>query len=165
MFDKDDKYTVSYRSTDNAGNAEAVKTIDFNLDSTLPTITVTGLVYGTYSDSMDITPILTLSDNLSGVDSSKTTVTISTYGELQTVQQGAAIPLYTLPLGSHTFIVTASDLAGNTSSQTVIFQTTTSIQSLQALVTRFTNAGWIDNAGIANSLQSKLANNNLDTIS
>ena len=76
MFDKDDKYTVSYRSTDNAGNVEAVKTIGFNLDSTLPTITVTGLVYGTYSDSMDITPILTLSDNLSGVDSSKTTVTM-----------------------------------------------------------------------------------------
>ena len=163
MFDKDDKYTVSYRSTDNAGNAEAVKTIGFNLDSTLPTITVTGLVYGTYSDSMDITPILTLSDNLSGVDSSKTTVTISTNGEPQTVQQGAAIPLYTLPLGSHTFIVTASDLAGNTSSQTVLFQTTTSVQSLQALVTRFTNTGWIDNAGIANSLQSKLAKNNLDT--
>ena len=110
---------------------------------------------------MDITPILTLSDNLSGVDSSKTTVTISTNGEPQTVQQGATIPLYTLPLGSHTFIVTASDLAGNTSSQTVLFQTTTSIQSLQALVTRFTNAGWIDNAGIANSLQSKLAKNNL----
>lgn len=163
MFDKDDKYTVSYRSTDNAGNAEAVKTIGFKLDSTLPTIKVTGLMYGTYSNSMDITPILTLSDNLSGVDSSRTTVTISTYGKPQTVQQGATIPLYTLPLGSHTFIVTASDLAGNTSSQTVLFQTTTNVQSLQALVTRFTNTGWIDNAGIANSLQSKLAKNNLDT--
>ena len=72
---QDGKYTVSYRSTDNAGNVEAVKTIGFNLDATAPTITVSGLVYGTYSDSMDITPILTLSDNLSGVDSSKTTVT------------------------------------------------------------------------------------------
>ena len=161
MFDKDAKYTVSYRSTDNAGNAEAVKTIGVNLDSTMPTITVTGLVYGTYSDSMDITPVLTLRDNLSGVDSSKTTVTISTYGEPQTVQQGAAIPLYTLPLGSHTFIVTANDLAGNTSSQTVLFQTTTSIKSMQALVTRFTKAGWIDNAGLAKSLQSKLAANDL----
>jgi hypothetical protein len=110
---------------------------------------------------MDITPIRTLSDNLSGVDSSKTTVTLSTYGEQQTVQQGATIPLYTLPLGEHTFIVTASDLAGNTGSQTITFQTTTSIESLQALVTRFTTAGWIDNAGIANSLQSKLTANNL----
>ncbi|WP_082614769.1 OmpL47-type beta-barrel domain-containing protein [Paenibacillus sp. Soil787] len=160
-FNQDSKYTVSYRSTDNAGNVEAVKTIGFNLDATAPTITVSGLVYGTYSDSMDITPILTLSDKMSGVDSSKTTVTVSTYGEQQTVQQGATIPLYTLPLGSHAFIVTASDLAGNTSSQTVIFQTSTSIQSLQALITRFTNMGWIDRSGIANSLQNILAANDL----
>jgi hypothetical protein len=32
---------------------------------------------------------------------------------------------------------------------------------MQALVTRFTNAGWIDNAGIATSLQSKLSANAL----
>ena len=104
-----------------------------------------------------MTPNIKLSDNFSGIDSSKTTVTLDTYG----VQQGVTIPLYTLPLGSHTLIVTASDLAGNTSSQTIMFQTTTSIQSLQALVTRFKTSGWIDNAGIANSLQSKLADNNL----
>jgi hypothetical protein len=158
---QDSKYTISYRSTDNAGNAEAVKTISFDLDATAPTITVSGLVYGTYSDSMDITPSFALSDNLSGVDSSKTTVTLSTYGDQQPVQQGVTIPLYTLPLGSHLYIVTASDLAGNTGSQTVVFVTTTSIQSMQALVTRFMTAGWIDNAGIANSLQSKLAANAL----
>src|SRR5262249_32469837 len=83
-------------------------------------------------------------------------------GVQQTISQGATIPLYTLPLGSHVLIVTASDLAGNTSSQTVQFQTTTSIQSLQVLITQFTNDGWIDNAGIANSLQSKLSANNLE---
>jgi hypothetical protein len=158
---QDSKYTVSYRSTDVAGNVEAAKTISFNLDQTAPTITVTGLVYGTYTDSTDITPILALSDNLSGVDGSKTTVTLSTYGVQQPVQQGATIPLYTLPLGEHAFIVTASDMAGNTGSQTILFQTTTSIQSMQALVARFNTAGWIDNAGIANSLQSKLAVNDL----
>jgi hypothetical protein len=158
---QDSKYTLSYRSADIAGNVEVEKMIAFNLDSTAPTITVSGLVYGTYSDSMDITPVFTLSDNLSGVDSGKTTVTLSTYGVQQTVQQGVTIPLYTLPLGSHTYIVTTSDMAGNTSSQTVLFQTTTNIQSMQALVTRFTNMGWIDNAGIVNSLQSKLAANAL----
>lgn len=154
---QDNKYTVSYRSTDNAGNVEAARTISFNLDQAAPTITVSGLVYGSYSDSMDITPILTLSDNLSGVDSSKTTIMLDTNG----VQQGATIPLYTLPLGSHMLIVTASDLAGNTSSRTIAFQTTASIQSLQAMVSRFKNAGWIDNAGIAKSLQSKLTANSL----
>jgi hypothetical protein len=157
---QDSKYTVSYRSTDVAGNVEAAKTISFNLDQTAPTITVSGLVYGTYTDSTDITPIISLSDNLSGVDTSKTTVTL----DGKDVQQGATIQLYKLPLGSHTFIVTASDLAGNTSRQTIVFQTTTSIKSMQALVTLFTNAGWIDNAGIADSLQSKLNSNALTAL-
>lgn len=151
------KYTVSYRSTDNAGNIEQPKTISFNLDTIAPTITVTGLVYGTFSDAESIVPVITLNDGLSGVDASKTTMTLDTYE----LQQGNSIPLYTLPLGSHALIVTANDLAGNTSSQTVLFQTTTSVDALQALVTHFANNGWIDNAGIANSLQHKLAANNL----
>ncbi|MGG1516521.1 discoidin domain-containing protein [Paenibacillus oryzisoli] len=162
MLNQDDNYTVSYRSTDNARNVEAVKTIGFNLDQTGPTMIISGLVDDAYSDSANITPSVAFSDNLSGVDSSKTTVTLSTYGVQQTIQQGATLPLYTLPLGSHTFIVTASDMAGNTGSQTVVFQTTTSIPSIKALVTRFTNMGWVDNEGIANSLQSKLNTSDLD---
>jgi hypothetical protein len=156
-FNQDGKFSVWYESRDTGGGVEFARNIAFKLDSTAPTITVSGLVYGIYDDSMDITPTVTLDDNLSGVDSSKTTVTLDTYG----VQQGEAIPLYTLPLGSHTFIVTATDLAGNTGGQTIQFTTTTSISSMQALVTRFTNAGWIDNAGIATSLQSKLSANAL----
>jgi hypothetical protein len=156
-FSQDGRYTVSYRSTDNAGNVEAAKTIGFKLDSTAPNITVMNVVYGNYNDSLDVTPVIKLDDSLSGVDAGKTTVTL----DGNAVKQGATIPLYTLPLGSHTFIVTASDLAGNTSSNEIVFQTTTSIQSLQDLVTRFTNAGWIDSAGIANSLQSKLSSNAL----
>ncbi|WP_052487494.1 GH92 family glycosyl hydrolase [Gordoniibacillus kamchatkensis] len=154
---QDGKYTLSYRSTDNTGNVEAAKTVSFNLDATAPTITVTGVVYGTLSDAGDMTPIVTVNDNLSGVDSGKTTVTLDVYG----LQQGTTIPLYTLPLGSHTLVVTSSDQAGNVGSKTVIFQTTASIESLKALVTRFAGAGWIDNAGIARSLQAKLAANNV----
>ncbi|WP_376773956.1 OmpL47-type beta-barrel domain-containing protein, partial [Paenibacillus phytorum] len=156
-FGQDGKYTISYRSTDNSGNVEKPKTIGFNLDATAPTITVTGFVYGTFSDAESIIPVITLSDNLSGSDNGKTTMTMDT----KELQQGKPIPLYTLPLGPHTLIVTASDLAGNTSSQTILFQTTTSIDSLKALVTSFANNGWINNAGIANSLQHKLAENNL----
>ncbi|MDF2644485.1 MAG: hypothetical protein K0Q73_290 [Paenibacillus sp.] len=164
MITQDGKYNVSYRSTDIAGNVESDKSISFDQDTTAPTITVTGLVYGTYVDSMGITPIVALDDLLSGVDGNKTTVTLDTYS----VQAGAGIPLFTLPLGSHTLVVTASDMAGNTGIQTVVFQTTTSIESMQALVTRFTDAKWIDgdyiwidNTGIAKSLQSKLAANEL----
>ena len=151
-------YQLLYRSSDLKGNVEAEKTLEVKFDKTAPTITVSGLVYGTLSDAGDVTPIVTLSDDLSGVDSSKTTVTLDTNG----MQQGITIPLYTLPLGSHTLIVTSSDLAGNVGSQIVSFQTTTSVDSLKGLVTRFTNTHWIDTAGIGNSLQSKLDANNLD---
>ncbi|TXK74153.1 hypothetical protein [Paenibacillus sp. N3.4] len=77
------------------------------------------------------------------------------------MQQGTTIPLYTLSLGSHVTMVTAADTAGNSSIQSVTFQTTTSIASLKALVTRFTGSGWIDNGGISNSLQKKLDEGNL----
>ncbi|WP_199615816.1 discoidin domain-containing protein [Paenibacillus alkalitolerans] len=159
-FNQDGKHTVSYRSRNEAGIAGDVQTVDVQLDTTAPTITVTGLVYGTYYDSTDITPIVALDDLLSGVDGSKTTVTLDTY----VIQQGETIPLYTLPLGSHTLIVTASDLAGNTSSQPMTFETTTSIDSMKRLVARFEEAGWISNAGIADSLQDKLDDNDLSAL-
>jgi hypothetical protein len=156
----DGAYTIQYYATDLAGNAEAVKTVSFNLDSTAPTIVafVPG-EDGIYDDSGDLTPQFTVTDNLSGVDNSKTTAALDT----TSYQFGTTTPLYTLPLGPHTFIVTASDLASNQGSRTVHFQTVTSINSLKALVTRFTNNNWIDNVGIANSLQAKLANNDLNS--
>jgi endoglucanase len=157
-FSQDGQYTVSYRSTDDALNEETAKTISFKLDTNAPAITINGVMNGAYNDSSELTPVITLDDSLSGVDANKTTVTL----DGNSIEQGATIALYTLPLGSHTLTVTASDLAGNTSTKEIEFQTTTSIQSLQDLVTRFANAGWIDNAGIANSLQSKLTSNALE---
>ncbi|WP_309121604.1 discoidin domain-containing protein [Paenibacillus sp.] len=157
-FDQEGKHSVSYRSRNEAGIAGDVQTVNVNVDTTAPTITVTGVVYGTYVDTIDITPFVAMDDPLSGVDSSKTTVTLDTYG----FQPGETIPLYTLPLGLHTLIVTASDMAGNASRVTVTFETATSVNALKELVARFENAGWIDNAGIANSLQSKLNENALE---
>ncbi|KRF42176.1 LamG-like jellyroll fold domain-containing protein [Paenibacillus sp. Soil787] len=157
-FNKDSKYAFSYRSTDNVGNTEAAKSISFNLDATAPAIAVSGLAAGSsYSDSDDLTPQFVVTDDLSGVDISKTTVTLDTYS----FKSGIAIPLYTLSLGSHTFIVTSSDLAGNQGSEAVTIKTEASLDSLKSLVTRFTQNNWIDNAGIANSLQAKLTQGNM----
>jgi hypothetical protein len=79
-----------------------------------------------YEDSGDLTPKFALTDNLSGVESSKTTVTLDSHS----YQIGTTIPLYTLPLGQHTLVLSSSDLAGNQVSKTVHFQTVASIDSL-----------------------------------
>ncbi|MDQ0972352.1 pectin methylesterase-like acyl-CoA thioesterase/lysophospholipase L1-like esterase [Neobacillus niacini] len=156
-IDKDGKYDVSYRSVDNAGNIEEKQNISINLDANAPTIDMTGVVNDIYNDSVDINPAIELKDNLSGIDNTKTTIALD--GKF--VENGEIIPLYKLPLGQHEYSVTAYDLAGNVVTQVVKFQTSTSIQSLQELITRFTEAGWIDRNGIAKSLKSKLHAENL----
>lgn len=153
-------HSVEYRAIDNAGNVEAVKHLAIGIDKTAPAIAVSVPEDGSvYENSGDLTPQFTLADNFSGVDNSKTTVTLDTHA----YKIGTAIPLYTLPLGQHTLVISSSDLAGNQESKTVQFQTVASIDSLKALVTRFADTKWIDNAGIANSLQAKLANNDLNS--
>ncbi|XRG79816.1 carbohydrate-binding protein [Rossellomorea sp. GAMAL-10_SWC] len=153
-------HSVEYRAIDNAGNMEAVKQLAIGIDKTGPVIAVSVPGDGSiYENSGDLTPQFTLNDNFSGVDNSKTTVTLDTHA----YKIGTEIPLYTLPLGQHTLVISSSDLVGNQESKTVHFQTVASIDSLKALVTRFADAKWIDNAGIANSLQAKLANNELNS--
>ncbi|WP_254842710.1 GDSL-type esterase/lipase family protein, partial [Bacillus sp. MRMR6] len=154
----DGKYDVSYRSVDNAGNIEEKQNISINLDSTAPTIDMTGVRNDSYNDSVDINPVMELKDNLSGIDNTKTTIAF----DGNSVENGEIILLYTLPLGQHEYSITTYDLAGNKVNQVVKFQTSTSIQSLQELITRFTKTGWIDSNGIAKSLMSKLDAENLD---
>ncbi|WP_154663469.1 OmpL47-type beta-barrel domain-containing protein [Neobacillus dielmonensis] len=156
-IDKDGKYNISYRSLDYAGNIEEKQSVSINLDATAPIIDITGLVNDSYSDSMVINPVIDLKDNLSGIDTAKTTISL----DGNTVENGKTISLYTLPLGEHEYSVTVYDLAGNMEKQVVKFQTSTSMQSLKELITRFTEAGWIDSNGITNSLESKLDAGNL----
>ncbi|MBD0380897.1 cellulase family glycosylhydrolase [Paenibacillus sedimenti] len=148
-------YIVAYRSVDTSGNTERAKSL--LVDAKAPEITVTGIVYDTLSNSGDMTPIITVKDDLSGVDNSKTTLSL----DGQIMQQGTTIPLYSLSLGTHTLVITATDLAGNTGSHTVTFRISTSISSLKELITRFVQEGFIDNDGIANSLHEKLDQNHL----
>ena len=157
ILDQDGAYSISYRSIDTVGHVETTKVLNLKRDGTAPEIvlSVTESVY----DSDDFIPSFTTYDNGSGVDASKTTITL----DGQTLEQGKTIALYSLTLGSHTLIVTATDQAGNESSVKALFQVKTSLPSLQSLVALFTSSGSIDNQGIANSLQSKLTKGNLDS--
>jgi len=76
----------------------------------------------------------------------------------KTVTSGQVIDLLPMPLGSsHTLIVTAADYYGNTETRAVTFSVTATVQSLKASVNRFYLDGMIKNAGIRDSLLTKLS--------
>ncbi|MFF2446641.1 OmpL47-type beta-barrel domain-containing protein [Neobacillus sp. NPDC058068] len=151
-LDKDAKYTISYQSIDKSGNIETVKHLDLNIDQRGPTITVESPIKTTYSDADEITPKISIVDEVSGVEKSKAVVTL----DGKVIQNGQKIALYSLALGSHELKVVSSDYAGNKSIYSVTFQTTTNIESIKELIEQFYNQGLIDNQGIKNSLLTKL---------
>jgi hypothetical protein len=155
----DGTHELVYWSVDYAGNVEQSHTTTVKIDKTGPEITVSGFENGSLSDALDVVPVVTVMDSTSGIDDSKTQVTL----DGKSFQLGDTIQLYMLPLGKHTFIVTGSDLAGNPTTSTVTFNTIASIDGLKQLVTRFSENNGINNAGITNSLQKKLENNNLQS--
>lgn len=154
-LEREGELSLRYRSTDAAGNREAAQTASFRIDRSLPEIAVS--VPDAVYSSADFTPTVTLFDAVSGVDHSKTAMTL----DGRAVTPGAAIPLYTLPLGEHTLVVSSTDFAGNTASAVATFRTKTSLSDLQALVKRLHRQGDIRNRGIANSLLKKLERGNL----
>ncbi|ULL16622.1 hypothetical protein DVH26_20550 [Paenibacillus sp. H1-7] len=157
---EDEKFTFHYYSQDKDGNAETEKTLNIQHDATGPAIqSIAPVNNGRYSDSEQLTIQVNVGDTGSGLNPDLTVITL----DGNPVQQGAVIQLYTLPLGAHTLNITAKDMAGNTRSVAVPFTTETSIASLKAVIVKFRANGWIDNGGIANSLEQKLEHGNLDS--
>jgi hypothetical protein len=85
-LDQDAKYSFSYRSTAPSGKTESPHTIDLSLDTTAPVITVSAPAGSRYSDNGDLSPQFTVTDNLSGVDETKTAAEL----DGQPVQVGRA---------------------------------------------------------------------------
>ena len=157
-FGADGMYTILYRSKDKAGNIETAHSASLHLDSTGPVISVSGIVYGTISANEVLVPNISMNDILSGVDASKSSAQL----DEATYNFGESIPLYTLPLGNHTLVVSSTDLAGNSSSAALNFTTYATVTSMQSLVTLFETKNWIDNKGIANSMRKKLSHGQID---
>ncbi|WP_158560280.1 immunoglobulin-like domain-containing protein [Paenibacillus contaminans] len=156
--DKIGTYNLFYNSADsNHLVARTVTRTVYVRDTTAPSITIDAPVNGSYSDAESLLPAFNVSDAGSGVDPTKTTVTL----DGTPIQHGTNIKLYSLPLGSHTLTVIAQDFAGNTGTASVTFETTANLSSLKALVAAFRVNGWIGNHGIANSLTKKLEHGNL----
>jgi len=128
----DGAHTLLYHAVDRAGNSEAAKAATIKIDGTKPTLMVAGVVDGyVYGDATDVVLSWHAEDATSGVAS----VTGALNGEA--VTSGRTLALYQLPLGTHGFAVTATDTAGNVTSQSLTFATTTSTRDIRQLLDRF----------------------------
>ncbi|MGW9478494.1 ThuA domain-containing protein [Saccharomonospora azurea] len=121
------------------------------VDKDGPAVTVSGVEDGaSYGDSGSVTVGFEATDDGTGVSSLEATL------DGEAVENGAEIPLYTLDLGAHELVVTATDKAGNTTEQKVTFTVTTSSEDLRALVDRFAGEERLG-AKTAKELKLKLA--------
>ncbi|HEV2035363.1 MAG TPA: hypothetical protein VGU71_14395 [Candidatus Dormibacteraeota bacterium] len=128
------------------------------LDTTGPKITISQPTATNYTHSQILTLSYTVDDgNGSGVKSFAATLdgspTLAGHGLLS----GQAINLLLeLPLGTHTFAITAVDNVGNTSSASVTFNIIVTAASIKDDVNQFAASGDISKHGIVNSLLKKL---------
>ena len=97
-------HTLTFRSTDAAGNVEAGQTLTVKIDKTAPVITISSPMEGAqYANGASVLAEWTADDAVSGI--------ATAVGTLDSGQ-----PLDTITVGPAVFTVTATDMAGNSAS-------------------------------------------------
>ncbi|UUZ85270.1 Ig-like domain-containing protein [Paenibacillus sp. P26] len=140
---QDGLYTLQYRSTDRAGNAEDVQQQSFKIDQTVPgfKLSVNGREIKEGDSFEDYLPLAFQAfDNLSGLVSAQISVSDSVYNAVYKVDltkgPSVVIDLAGKP-GTHTVVVSAEDAAGNKLQQKVQIQVATSVNSINRLFERY----------------------------
>lgn len=149
----DGKHAVRYYSQDLAGNSETEKTVEINIDQTGPKIAITSPKNGSYKNNETPEVKYVITDNLSGVDESQTSVTFDGQNYAKN-----KIDLSLEHLGLHTVKVNAIDAAGNHSQVQVDFTLTTSIDSISQNVRHYFSLGLISKLSTELFLEVKLRN-------
>jgi Beta-propeller repeat/FIMAH domain len=145
--------TVLARATDNSGNVESPpSSAVIRIDTLAPVVSVSSPEPRDYLHSDTVTLNFSATDASSGVAAGSPSATLAG----TTRANGETIQLLTLPLGTHSFIVTASDVAGNSSQQSVTFSIVATIDSLIAAVNVYSTQGKID-SNTRKSLLAKLS--------
>jgi hypothetical protein len=156
----DGPYDLQYSANSVANLLEARHTATTILDNTPPVTTISQPTATQYTHADILTLSYTVDDGSgSGVKSSTAMMDGATTLPDGTAVTGTGemIPLLIMPLGTHTFSVSSVDNLNNSGTKSVIFSIIVTPDSLKTEVNEFLGLGCIDNAGIANSLASKMA--------
>lgn len=150
------KTVVQYRSIDRAGNAEAEKQLDVQIDKTAPdfSLLVNGqsIKDGAVFDD-DLPLIFQVGDNLSGVSFAQLSIDGTAYQIDPQTQSGIEIDLAG-KTGSHAVAVISEDTTGNSKELNFTITVTTSMASLRNLLDKF-----YKNGELGGPLTSQLTNN------
>ena len=118
---------LEVRSVDKAGNIETAQSRDVKVDAGEPQVAVSGIRARTYPSHKQATVAWTATDATSGVRAVRATLD----GEAVEAGEWA---MWTLSTGRHVLTVTATDTAGNSSSETVVFTVRATGKSLTKVV-------------------------------
>ena len=144
--------TVTFTARDGTGNIATTGTTVTVVDTVAPALAIGSPQARTYLHSEVVTMSFSASDAGSGLGAMMATARLDGV----VVANGQSISMLTLALGTHTFVLTAADLAGNSRSQTVTFTVAATIDSLIASVNVFAGQKKIDDANTVKSLLTKL---------
>ena len=156
----DGSYDLQYAAQSVWNLLEPRHTQTVTLDNTPPVATITQPTATQYTHADILTVSYLVSDGTgSGVKSSTPKMDGSTTlpDGTQVTGDKQMIPLLIMPLGPHTYSVDSVDNVNNAGTNSVTFTIVVTPDSLITEVNEFLGLGCIDNAGIANSLASKMA--------
>jgi hypothetical protein len=108
------RQVLEVRSVDRAGNVETAQSREIAVDSGEPEVAISGIRPRTYPSHQQASVAWTATDATSGVRGVRATL------DGEAVEAGEW-SMWMLSTGRHVLTVTATDVAGNTSSQTVVF--------------------------------------------
>jgi len=144
--------TVTFTARDAAGNSATAATTVTVVDSVAPVLAITSPQARAYLHSDVLAMAFSATDAGSGLAAGMSIARLDGVA----VTNGQSISLLTLALGTHSFVLAATDVAGNSRSQTVTFTVAATIDSLIASVNLFATQAKIDDSKTVKSLLAKL---------
>jgi uncharacterized repeat protein (TIGR01451 family) len=144
--------TVTFTARDAAGNTAITATTVTVVDTVSPALAIASPQARAYLHPDVVIMSFSATDAGSGLAAGMPTAAL----DGTTVANGQSVNTLTLALGTHNFVLSAVDVAGNSRSQNVAFTVIATIDSLIASVNVFAGQQKIDDSNTVKSLLAKL---------